>query len=753
MTAHDSSTTDPRVVESEIAKEQAHVDRVRAQLEIAENKARMLAKAGQDMYRSDRTSWVREEDGTAMFERDAFSYNAAKRLAVLDAEHEGLVFGRLDLTDDEVRHIGRIGVRDADYEPLVIDWRARAAEPFYRATPSDPMGVVRRRVLRCRDDKVLGIEDDLLDSTSQANLPIIGEGALMASLSRARDTRMHSIVSTIQAEQDEAIRAPYQGVTTIMGGPGTGKTVVALHRAAFLLYSHRTRLENGGVLVIGPSSVFMSYIERVLPSLGEDSVTLRSVGQVPSDILRFSSDRLDEPRTANIKGSLEMVDVLTRLVNLPMSADPDSLQLRVTVKGEVLTLDASILATTRQRILKRNRYNDGREAVEVSLRDQLWARVPADVLAAHDLTRDDFDELVSSQASWRMLLNAWWPALSASDALARLADPAVAEAVTPYWNEETRQLLVSSIPTEADRRGRRNWSIADMALLDELAALLGPVPPEPDADDPVFIEGGDAEELVTLGDRLHESRHIDEDEPRDTFAHVLVDEAQDISPMQWRMIGRRGRQASWTIVGDPAQSAFPHPNQTRAALDELVGNSPSRTFTLTKNYRSPAEVFDIAADVVVTVQPDADLPQAVRWVGVRPTVVRTDDLWAQVRLQLDEMLTSVDGTIGLVCPAGLVEQARRLVDDPRIITVTTMQAKGLEYDGAVVVDPERIVSETGNPAGGVRLLYVALTRPTQRLAVVGLRKQKSPHRSEANQPVRGAAAPAWSEALWSHETC
>ena len=258
---------------------------------------------------------------------------------------------------------------------------------------------------------------------------------------------------------------------------------------------------------------------------------------------------------------------------------------------------------------------------------------------------------------------------------------------------------------------------------------------------------------VPLGARPHDSRHIDEDEPRDTFAHVLVDEAQDISPMQWRMIGRRGRQASWTIVGDPAQSAFPHPNQTRAALDELVGNSPSRTFTLTKNYRSPAEVFDLAADVVVTVQPDADLPQAVRWVGVRPTVVRTDDLWAQVRLQLDEMLTSVDGTIGLVCPAGLVEQARRLVDDPRIITVTTMQAKGLEYDGAVVVDPERIVSETGNPAGGVRLLYVALTRPTQRLAVVGLRKQKSPHRSEANQPVRGAATPAWSEALWSHETC
>ena len=754
MTEHGTSTTDPRVVKAEIAKEQAHVDRVRAQLEIDENKARMLATAGQDMYRSDRTSWVREEDGTAMFERDAFSYNAAKRLAILDAEHEGLVFGRLDLADDdEVRHIGRIGVRDADYEPLVIDWRARAAEPFYRATPSDPMGVIRRRVLRCRDDKVLGIEDDLLDSTSQADLPIVGEGALMAALSRARDTQMHSIVSTIQAEQDEAIRAPYQGVTTIMGGPGTGKTVVALHRAAFLLYSHRARLENGGVLVIGPSSVFMNYIERVLPSLGEDSVTLRSVGQVPSDILRFSSDRLDEPRTANIKGSLDMVDVLTRLINLPMSTEPDSMRLRVTVKGEVLTLGSHALAATRHQILKRNRYNDGREAVEASLKDQLWNILPEDVSSAHDLSKEQFDDLVSSQASWRMFLNAWWPTLSATDVLARLADPAVVKAVAPDWDDETCQLVVNSIPTEVDRRGRRDWSVADMALLDELAALLGPVPPEPDAEDPVFIEGGDAEELVTLSDRLHDARQIDEDEPRDTYAHVLVDEAQDISPMQWRMIGRRGPQASWTIVGDPAQSAFPHPEQTRSALDELVGNTPSRTFTLTKNYRSPAEVFDLAAEVVVTVQPDADLPQAVRSVGVQPTVVRTDALWAEARSQLDEMLQEVDGTIGLVCPASLVDQAGDLATDPRIIPVTTMQAKGLEYDGAVVVDPERIVSETGNPMSGVRVLYVALTRPTQRLAVVGLKQPESPRNLQADQPAAADAGRAWSEALWSHETC
>lgn len=745
------STTDPGVVAREIEAEQAHVDRVREQLEIDEAKARMLARAGQDMYRSDRTSWVREEDGTAMFERDAFSWNAARRLAVLDSEHEGLVFGRLDLDDeDEVRHIGRIGVRDAEYEPLVIDWRARAAEPFYRATPSDPMGVVRRRVLRCRDDKVLGIEDDLLDPTSRTDLPVIGEGALMAALSRARDSRMHSIVATIQAEQDEAIRAPYQGVTTITGGPGTGKTVVALHRAAFLLYSHRARLENGGVLVIGPSSIFMNYIERVLPSLGEDSVTLRSVGQVASDVLDLSSDRLDESRAGALKGSLAMVEVLNRLVELPLTPD-DAASLRVTVKGEVLTIGPGELASTRARILRRHRYNEGREVVETSLLDQLWAKLPPDVLTVHDVSRADFDELVTSQGSWRMFLNAWWPALTAPDCLARLADPRVIARVAPEWDEDTRGQISASIPTTVDRRGRRDWSVADIALLDELAALLGPVPREPDADQPVFVEGGETEELVTLSDRLSEARSEDEGEPHDTYAHVLVDEAQDITPMQWRMIGRRGPQASWTIVGDPAQSAYPHPDEIRTALDDLVGGAPSRNFTLTTNYRSPAEVFDLAAEVVVTVHPDADLPHAVRSVGEVPTVLRTDDPWAEVSRHLDEMLADVDGTVGLICAPTMLERARELADDPRVAAVTAVQAKGLEYDAALVVDPEHIVAEAGGSREGVRVLYVALTRPTQRLTVLGLRPSDRPRRE--GPPAPDVAGPAWSEALWSHATC
>jgi len=304
------ATTTSRL-EEELAVEQARVDAVYAQLLHATRSARSIAEEGASKYASDRGRYVREEDGTALFERDAFAFQAARRLAVLDAEHEGLVFGKLDLTDREVRYIGRIGVRDLELEPLVIDWRARAAEPFYRATPAEPMDVVRRRVLRCRNDIVIGIEDDLLNAEAVPDdMAIIGEGALMAALSRARGHQMRDIVATIQAEQDEAIRAPHAGVTVIAGGPGTGKTVVGLHRTAYLLYSNRRRFENGGVLVIGPSSVFMNYIERVLPSLGEDTVTLRSLGQLASDVLPVNASRIDDATAAVAKGSLRILPVL-----------------------------------------------------------------------------------------------------------------------------------------------------------------------------------------------------------------------------------------------------------------------------------------------------------------------------------------------------------------------------------------------------------------------------------------------------------
>jgi hypothetical protein len=626
-----------------------------------------------------------------------------------------------------IRYVGRIGVRDAEYEPLVIDWRAPAAEPFYRATPSNPMQVTRRRVLHCRGDRVVGIEDDLLDGqNADQELVVIGEGSLLAALTRARDHTMHDIVATIQAEQDEAIRAPYQGFTMISGGPGTGKTVVALHRAAYLLYSNRRRFESGGVLVVGPSRVFMNYIARVLPSLGEESVTLRSIGAVASDVVRITGDRADDPPTAAVKGSLRMVRLLRRLVHEPPQEVP--LELRITVQGNVLVLAAETLTRIRSQVLAHHKLNTGREAAAKELLNALWRRWQPylDGSVDPDHEREEFNDRVSELATFRMFLNAWWPAVSAPGALARLADVSLLRRIsTPILSDEECELLSSSY------RDATDWTAADGALLDELVHLLGPMPiaeeeqlsglPDLDSDIP---------EVFTTADLLSPAaREPDPFElPHETYAHLLIDEAQDVSPMQWRMLRRRGGSASWTIVGDPAQSSWPDAHEADRAIQEIIGTAPVRHFRMSTNYRSPSEVFDLAAKIVVADFPDADLPTAVRSTGHEPRLlvpaeVVADDptipaaLITIVRSLLDE----VDGTVGVICPpasrdelAAELEQAQ-LTGAERLAVITPLQSKGLEYDAVLVITPDDIVDQS---PGGVRALYVALTRPTQRLVTL-----------------------------------
>ncbi len=732
---------------SELAVEQAHVDTVYRHLAKAKASARGAAAEGRAKFRTDRADWMREEDGTALFERDAFAYQATRRLAVLDAQHEGLVFGRLDFTSAEKRYVGRIGVRDDDYEPLVLDWRAPAAEAFYRATAADPMGVVRRRVLRCRDDRVIGIEDDLLDEDSGASLVVIGEGALMASLKRARGPQMRDIVATIQAEQDEAIRAPYQGVTVISGGPGTGKTVVALHRAAFLLYSHRRRLEQGGVLVVGPTDVFMSYIERVLPGLGEDAVTLKSVGELATDVLGFSSQRVDDAQAALIKGSLRMVSVLRRAVHEPLT--PENMMLRVSVKGEILTLSPAELAHIRREVLSSHKANRARDAAEKALSDALWRKLPTDIAALLDLPRDLFDDIVTSQAGYVMFLRAWWPSLSPEMVLSRLADPALLHKFAhDVLSDAERQAISESL---AHARGfvpdsehpRPAWTVSDIALLDELAAMIGPPPVEVETDPTLFLaDGSEVSEIVTLADRLSSRHEFDPDEdPAVTHSHVLVDESQDITPMQWRMLRRRGPQASWTLVGDPAQSSYPNNEETRRAMRELVGRGASRTFRLSTNYRSPAEVMELAGRVISAVYPEADLPRAIRHTGVAPQLLTTtpDGLPDSLAAILTHLAAEVEGTIAVITAAGRHREVSRLLSDlpmpkgthERLAVLTALQVKGLEYDAAVVVGPDEIVEQT---PGGVRILYVALTRPTQRLVTLDL---------SGDQPATWRESLAW----------
>ena len=722
--------TDPSpaasTLEHELAAEQAHVDLVYARLAEATRSAQQVAKAGLSLYQSDRNSYVREEDGTGLYERDVFAFQAARRLAVLDAEQEGLVFGRLDRTDGEVRYVGRIGVRDADYEPLVIDWRAPAAEPFYRATPSNPMQVIRRRVLHCRGDRVVGIEDDLLDGeNADRELVVIGEGALLAALTRARDHTMRDIVATIQAEQDEAIRAPYQGFTMISGGPGTGKTVVALHRAAYLLYSNRRRFESGGVLVVGPSRVFMNYIARVLPSLGEDSVTLRPIGAVASDVVRITGDRVDPPPAAAIKGSLRMVKVLRRLMHEPVQEIP--LELRITVDGTVLVLPATTLARIRSHVLAHHKLNRGREVAEKELLAALWRVRPADIEEGsdNDHEREEFNDRVSDLASFKMFCNAWWPAVSAPTALARLADVELLKRISTSVLTEAECELLS-----ASYRDAPDWTAADGALLDELVHLLGPLPLLDDQEVSGLSDlDSEMPEVFTTADLLTPAREADPFElPHQTYAHLLIDEAQDVSPMQWRMLRRRGASASWTIVGDPAQSSWPDADEANRAIEEIIGTAPVRHFRLSTNYRSPSEVFDLAARVVVADFPEADLPTAVRSTGHEPRLWVPADaapesptIPAAMINIVRELFAEVEGTVGVICPpstkdelADHFEQAQ-LSDAERVAVITPLQAKGLEYDAVLVITPDEIAAES---PGGVRALYVALTRPTQRLVTL-----------------------------------
>jgi len=704
----------------ELAAEQSIVDRAYSCLRSAADSARLIDTEAQRRYQTDRADWHREEAATSLFERDAFAFQSARRLAILSAEHEGLVFGRLDLAADEMRHIGRLGVRDDDFEPLVIDWRAPAAEPFYRATYTDPMGVVRRRVLHCRGEQVVGIEDDLLDAQQSGTLPVLGEGALLAALTRARGTTMRDIVTTIQAEQDEAIRAPHTGVTIISGGPGTGKTVVALHRAAYLLYTHRRRLSNGGVLIVGPSMTFMRYIERVLPGLGEDSVTLKALGQVADDVLAVDGDYYDDPGASALKGSLRMATLLRRLVADPLAEAAEAQRLTVSVKGEVLTLQAPALAAIRRKILAGQKSNQARDAASAAAVEALWAAASEDT--KEDLEHDTFVDLITGQARWQMFLQAWWPVLDPEQALARLAEPRVVARVADGILDAPEQAqLVASLAHAAGYApglGLKHprWSIADIALLDELVALIGPpLPDEPETTE-VFIES-DVEELVTTTDLLDERPPADaesEAEPQVTFAHILVDESQDVTPMQWRMLRRRGPQASWTIVGDPAQSSFPDPAQVDKAIAELVGSGPQRTYHLGTNYRSPKEVFELAGHYILRLEPDADLPHAIRATGVKPDLrVVPSKGWQQTLRDIVAECLPAEGTTAVIVPDALIGELAGLDWPESVSLVTPLEAKGMEYDVVVVVCPDDIVA-----AIGPRVLYVALTRPTQRLVTV-----------------------------------
>ena len=693
--------SEPRVRRAEIAIEQAHVDRVYTRLgELREQAEAMRAKGYEIGHGAQREAVF--EQASMLFERDMMVYHANQTLQTLDAEYEGLVFGRLDHVDRESVYVGRLGIRDAEFDNLVTDWRAPAAAAFYQATAEEPMDIIRRRVIRCSGQTVLDVDDDVLMAESVPDdMQIVGEGALMAALGRSRGEKMRDIVATIQKEQDEVIRAPWRGVTEITGGPGTGKTAVALHRAAYLLYRHRRQLGGAGVLVVGPSGVFTNYISRVLPSMGETNVELRALGEILDGL---EATRQDAAPLAAVKGSLRMRKILLRALRDTPPDAPE--EMRTVYRGEVLKLDARELEKVRRRAhTQGSPPNRSRVRAAEMLLDALAAK--AEEYAKADGKQIDRAELITDlgeRIDFHRFLVVWWPILYPAQILKWLGDEKrLASAAKGVLNRNEISMLA------ADLRDRsRGWSVADIALLDELRVLLGQPPKRKRRQ---VLEA----EPERGGGAPQRPEHYDE------YSHVVVDESQDLSPMQWRMVGRRGKYASWTVVGDPVQSSWPDPAEAAMARDQAFGvKTARRRFTLRTNYRNSAEIFDLAAKVVAGHAAADELPIAVRKTGVTPDVrpVEKAGLAAATEAAAKELLGAVEGTVGVITAMDRVPEVTTwLADlhDERLKVVGSLDSKGLEYDAVVLVEPVDLITESTT---GRRVLYVALTRATQHLTVL-----------------------------------
>jgi DNA helicase IV len=649
----------------------------------------------------------------ARYERNAFDEQLLARLTNLDLGDAALVFGRIDRAQGEAIesfHIGRLAVADEQREPVVVDWRAPVAEPFYRATGREPMGLARRRHFAVEGRQLLGIEDELfgeghlgighdegLDGVQQQETGLRGYGTLLTTLARGRTGQLGDIVATIQAEQDEIIRSTHNGVLVVQGGPGTGKTVVALHRAAYLLYTHRFPLEDQGVLVLGPNRVFLRYIERVLPSLGEAGVEQA----VLADLVPMHRFGLKEdPRIARVKGSLQMTEFLIKAVRdrerplredfvLPYGAG--YLRLKV---GE----SARIVREARRRFRRHNAAYRWVETEVVAALAATGREQNPDLETLRDSLRDI--------AEYRALLVRMWPILTpaellndlfGSKALLRSAGESLADDERPLLYRD-RQALLDEV----------QWSDSDIALLDEAMALLGPRPRK--------------------SGRIHEA-----DEVR-TFGHIVIDEVQDLTPMQLRMVSRRSLNGAMTVVGDLAQATGPFaPDTWDDILRYLPDNRPSKVVGLSVGYRIPAQIMKLAERVMNEAAPGLRAPRSIREGDAEPLIIETKILVGESVQHAIAMRDQLEGgNVAIVaadsrCTEIEDELTKRNIEFGRagssgltfdLTVVPVSVVKGLELDGVIVVEPTEIVE---SELHGMRALYVALTRSTRRLAVVHAR--------------------------------
>ena len=740
------------MVDRELQREQQYVATLYARLDALQREAeqqldavRLLDVGGNHQGRS---------------ERDTFARIYEDRILQLREVDERLAFGRLELepqaaggaddgTDGSVfRYIGRIGLRDEDLQPLLLDWRVPQASAFYQATAATPLGARARRHLLSKGRSIIRIEDEIFDAEllESATSELQGEGALLAALTAQRTGRMSDIVATIQGEQDRIIRSDLRGVLVVQGGPGTGKTAVALHRAAYLLYSHRDRLRNSGVLIVGPSRSFLQYIEAVLPSLGETGVVLASVGQLYPDV---EATREDAPATAAIKGRESMAGLVARAVRSRqrVPSAPQDLE----VNGDRLTLDPRLIATAIGRARESNKTHNEARVVFVKNALNALSRQWLTQLQDAGNSMDDTDlsmlrEDLRAAEDVRVALNTAWLPLTPQKLLQDLyARPQWLAELTPGWTETDRALL------QRDREAE--FTIADIPLLDEAAEHLGEYSVADAAQKREAkqqrkrdIENAEhaienmrvgglvnakdlADNFAELGDRSTTAEKAAADRTW-TYGHVVVDEAQDLSPMQWRLLLRRGPQRSFTIVGDIAQAASAAAaSNWKDALAPLLADSPEsdrwRLEELTVNYRTPSQIAAAAESMAIANGLHVTKSRSVRsseW----PITVVADAVEA---VRIDRESDGTGGTLAvIVLEPGIRELTDRLVAEfgdavglgavgltRDIAVITPQEAKGLEFDSVVVVDPAAILAASERGAGA---LYVAMTRATQRLTLV-----------------------------------
>ncbi len=672
----------------ELEAEQAYLDAAYGCLDDSRERVRRIT----EMFEA-----TRGGTNQARFERESVLQGALNRLSRLNLQNRSLVFGRIDPSGtDERFYIGRVGVWDDDQNAVVVDWRAPVAEPFYRATGREPLGLERRRFFATRGRTLLGIDDELFgelaDPNHTSDAAARGEGALIAALEAARTGRLGDIVATIQAEQDEIIRAPMPGLLVVQGGPGTGKTVVALHRAAYLLYTHRLSLETQGVLVVAPNRLFIAYIEQVLPSLGEAGVTIAVLADLVQPRVRVEG--LDDEPAARVKGDPRMVEVLAAAVSDRQRRLRTDQQFGFGLQRLRISVAESrrIVSVARRRS---RTHNAGRKIVEDLFFETLAesARKHVDPQVVRERMRND--------VGVRETLDWMWPVLTPAHLLHDLygSQALLKSANRGVFGEDEILRLHRRRCSHADEVV---WSFEDVPLLDEARAVLGPRP------------GKRAVDAVR------------------TYGHICIDEAQDLSPMELRMVARRSLNGSLTVVGDIAQATGAWANSDwDSVIAAFASKHEPRIKALSVGYRIPGPTMMLANRILPFAAPGLLPPTPVRSDGDDPQLVEVRDSLEEtlIRVVLAELAKVGEGNVAVIVPASLLQSvssafaARELPFggptrhglDQRVTVVPVRLVKGLEVDAAVVVEPRRIVDEE---TCGMRSLYVALTRATKRVTVV-----------------------------------